>query len=57
MELDYTRTTLGEGSGSTYELLVQTPKKTKNLLNMESVLLHFNSVLEATQVQVEIDGM
>ena len=56
-ELEYTRNVLGEGSGTTYELLIQTPKNAKNLLNMESVLLHFNSVLEATQVEVEIDGM
>ena len=56
-ELEYTRKVLGKGSGTTYELLIQTPKNAKNLLNMESMLLHFHSVLEATQVEVEIDGV
>ncbi|XP_076440508.1 protein patched homolog 1-like isoform X2 [Babylonia areolata] len=56
-ELKYTRDTLGEGSGTSYEVLIQTPKKRKNLLNIDSILLHFQAVYEATQVQVEIDGV
>ncbi|XP_076462162.1 protein patched homolog 1-like [Babylonia areolata] len=56
-ELAYTREVLGEGSGTTHEVLVQTPRHRKNLLNAESISLHFRSVLEATRVQVEIDGV
>lgn len=56
-ELEYTRKTLGEGSGTTYELILQTPKNTKNLLNLDSLLLHYHTVLEATKIEVEMDGM
>lgn len=56
-ELDYTKKVLGEGSGTTFELVIQTPKNTKNLLNVDSVKLHFDAVYEATQVQVELDGI
>ncbi|KAL8598952.1 hypothetical protein ACOMHN_006762 [Nucella lapillus] len=56
-ELKYTRDTLGEGSGTSYEVLIQTPKERKNLLNIDSILLHFKAVYEASQVQVEIDGV
>ncbi|KAK7100530.1 hypothetical protein V1264_023464 [Littorina saxatilis] len=56
-ELKYTRRVLGAGSGSTYEQIIQTPKEAKNLLNMDSIRLHLDSVYEATQVQVQIDGI
>ncbi|KAL8597752.1 hypothetical protein ACOMHN_001711 [Nucella lapillus] len=56
-ELEYSRSVLGEGSGTTHEVVVQTPKDRKNLLNRESVSQHFHSVLQATQVQVDIDGV
>ena len=56
-ERRYTRQTLGEGSGTSYEMLVQTPRGARNLLNVDSILLHLHTVLEATQVAVEIDGL
>ena len=56
-ELDYIRNTVGEGSGTSYELIIQTPKKGLSLLSVESVTLHYQAVLAATKVKVDIDGL
>ena len=56
-ELQYTKDTVGVGSGSTSELVIQTPKIGSNLLNVESLSLHLQAVLEASKINVVIDGM
>lgn len=56
-ELSYTRSKLGEGSGTTSELLIQTPKKGVNLLSQDSMLLHLQAVLAATHITVDMYDM
>ncbi|XP_041359146.1 protein patched homolog 1-like isoform X2 [Gigantopelta aegis] len=57
-ELKYTKETVGEGSGSTSELVIQTPKRVgANLLNVDSLSLHLQAVLKATKINVVIDGI
>ncbi|XP_064624757.1 protein patched homolog 1-like isoform X2 [Lineus longissimus] len=53
-ELAYTKKVLGEGSGTTSEIVIQTPSIGSNLLSKESFLLHLNTVLEATKIKVEM---
>ena len=54
-ELDYTRTVLGEGSGTTSEILIQTPRAGRSsVLSQDALLLHHRSVLEATKIQVHM---
>lgn len=54
-ELEYTRKTIGEGSGTTSEIVIQTPQSSNTILTTESLLLHLQAVLEATKIQVEIN--
>ncbi|CAL1543201.1 unnamed protein product, partial [Lymnaea stagnalis] len=56
-ELNYVKDTIGVGSGTSYELIIQTPKKGISLLNMDSVMLHYQAVLAATKIKVDIDGL
>ena len=47
----------GEGTGTTYELVIQTPKEGQdNLLNVESLLKHFDVIKAATEVTVDMYG-
>ncbi|XP_022105455.1 protein patched homolog 1-like isoform X2 [Acanthaster planci] len=56
-ELDYTTKTLGEGWGTTNQIIIQTPKENGgNVLTQEALLQHVRSSLLATQVQVEMYG-
>ncbi|KAG1667437.1 Protein patched 1 [Nymphon striatum] len=54
-ELKYIKTTLGEGSGSTNQMLIQTPKlKGSNLLHPDALLAHFEAIQVASQVSIEM---
>lgn len=53
-ELEYTRKTVGEGSGTTYELIIQTPNNGVNILTVESLQLHLEAVLAASKIKVEL---
>ena len=53
-ELAYTMEILGEGSGTTPELIIQTPKKGDNLLTVESMLLHLDALQAAVDVEVDM---
>ena len=67
-ELAYTLRWLGEGSGTTYELVIQTPRRvdqevdvdtrssasTKNVLSVRSMLQHLEAVRAATTLSVEL---
>ncbi|BFZ16560.1 hypothetical protein BsWGS_19599 [Bradybaena similaris] len=56
-ELEYVKKTIGEGSGTSFELIIQTPKKGISLLHVDSVMLHYQTVLAATKVKVDVDGL
>ena len=55
-ELEYVTRTLGEGAGTTNQILIQTAKESENgnLLNAPSLLTHLDILKEATSVSVEI---
>ncbi|XP_069128023.1 protein patched homolog 1-like [Argopecten irradians] len=54
-ELDYTRNTVNTGSGITSELIIQTPKvKGSNLLDVQSLQLHLETLRKVTQIQVDM---
>ncbi|KAK2149885.1 hypothetical protein LSH36_433g03015 [Paralvinella palmiformis] len=53
-ELDYTKKVLGEGSGSTYEIVIQTPSKGGSVLSAQSLLLHYKALRAATKISVEL---
>ena len=66
-ELAYTLKWLGEGSGTTYELLIQTPRgrrsgadveggtrSVSNVLTVRSMLQHLEAVRAATTLSVEL---
>ncbi|CAH1772357.1 unnamed protein product, partial [Owenia fusiformis] len=53
-ELAYTKEKLGEGSGYTSQLIVQTPKLGTNVLSAESFRLHLKAVEAATKVTVDM---
>ncbi|XP_013398571.1 protein patched homolog 1 isoform X2 [Lingula anatina] len=53
-EIAYTQKHLGEGSGITNEIVIQTPKSGKNILSKDSLLLHLRTVLAATQITVDM---
>ncbi|XP_076319648.1 protein patched-like isoform X2 [Tachypleus tridentatus] len=54
-ELRYIRNTLGDGSGSTHQLLIQTPKEQgANVLHPEALMLHLHVLRAASQVTVEM---
>ena len=56
-ELQYIRKTLGEGSGTTSEIIIQTPKRGVNVLSQESLSLHYQALLAATRVHVDMFDM
>ena len=56
-ELSYTKKILGEGSGITSEIIIQTPKKDGNILSVDSLLLHYKAVYAATKVHVDMYDM
>ncbi len=56
-ELRYTRDTLGEGSGTTAELVIQTPQHGGSLLSPESLKLHYDALHAATRVTVDMFDM
>nr|WJJ61139.1 Patched [Patiria miniata] len=56
-ELDYTTKTLGDGWGTTNQIIIQTPKDgAGNVLTQDALLQHVRSTILATQVQVEMYG-
>ncbi len=55
--MEYSRRTLGEGSGTTSELLIQTPQSGNNLLTVDSLLTHYKAVHKATQITVNMYDM
>lgn len=57
-ELNYVVSSLGEGSGTTSELVLQLPKVPgSNVLTVESLLLHLDAVRAATKVAVDMFEM
>jgi hypothetical protein len=53
-ELEYTKATVGVGSGTTSELIIQTPKQGSNILTQKSLLLHLDTLLKVTEIEVEL---
>ena len=54
-ELAYMRRTLGEGAGSTHQILIQTPRADgANVLNRDALLTHLSAVNAATKVTVDM---
>ena len=56
-ELAYSKSRLGEGSGITSELIIQTPQHGGSVLSVDSLLLHYNALLAASQVEVDMYDM
>lgn len=57
-ELKYVVSHLGEGSGTTNELVLQLPKVSgTNVLTVQSLLLHLEALKTATRVVVDLFGM
>ena len=49
------RRTLGEGAGSTHQILIQTPRADgANVLNRDALLTHLSAVNAATKVTVDM---
>ncbi|CAG2100407.1 unnamed protein product, partial [Medioppia subpectinata] len=54
-EMKYIRTTLGEGFGSTNQIVIQTPKSTgATVLHESALLLHLQAMKVATKVTVDM---
>lgn len=55
-ELAYMRRTLGEGAGSTHQILIQTPSSPQggSVLSRDALLAHLRAVNAATKVTVEM---
>ena len=55
-ELAYMRRTLGEGAGSTHQILIQTPSNGQggSLLSRDALLAHLRAVQAATKVTVDM---
>ncbi|XP_052102126.1 protein patched homolog 1-like [Mytilus californianus] len=53
-ELAYTKATVGVGSGTTSELVIQTPKEGSNILTQKSLLLHLETLLRVTEIEVDL---
>ena len=53
-ELEYTKKVLGEGSGATYELVIQTPSRGGSVLSAQSLLLHYKALRAATKISVQL---
>lgn len=56
-ELAYTREKLGVGSGTTSEIVIQTPKIGNSILTTDSLQLHLQALLKVTQIRVEMYEM
>ena len=56
-ELAYSKSRLGEGSGITNELIIQTPQHGGSVLSVDSLLLHYNALLAASKVTVDMYDM
>ncbi|GFN88085.1 patched protein [Plakobranchus ocellatus] len=57
-ELGYVRRTVGEGSRTAFELLIQTPREGgPSLLTVDSVQLHYRTLLAATRIEVHVGGI
>ncbi|XP_020624652.1 protein patched homolog 1-like [Orbicella faveolata] len=54
-ELEYTKKSLGEGYGSTNELLIQTPNEEgTNILTVEALKRHLDILMKVTNVSVDL---
>ncbi|XP_061192639.1 protein patched homolog 1-like [Saccostrea echinata] len=53
-ELEYTRTTVGEGRGTTSQLVIQTPRGDSNILTVPSFQFHLETLLKVTQISVDM---
>jgi patched 1 len=56
-ELAYMRRTLGEGAGSTHQILIQTPRHESasgSVLHRDALLAHLRAVQAATKVTVDM---
>ena len=54
-ELAYTKASLGEGSGGTNEVMIQTPNiKGTNILSVKALKEHLDAMVKASQVTVDI---
>lgn len=58
-ELEYVSQTLGEGAGTTNQLLIQTPKEgfSENILTTSALSTHLNVLQVATNVTVDMFDM
>ena len=54
-ELEYVRSSLGEGAGSLHQIVVQTPREEdSSILRAEALLAHYEAVKAASQVSVTV---
>ena len=54
-ELEYTKKALGEGYGSTNELLIQTPNEEgTNILTVQALKRHLDILMKVTNVSVDL---
>ena len=54
-ELNYMKSTLGEGIGNTNQLLIQTPRDTNaNILHADALLYHLQVMQAATEITVDL---
>ncbi|XP_014679332.1 PREDICTED: protein patched homolog 1-like, partial [Priapulus caudatus] len=54
-ELQYVKEQVGEGAGSTSQILIQTPKRQgADILTQEALLVHLKAAMVATQVKVDM---
>ncbi|KAI0231125.1 hypothetical protein LSAT2_018506 [Lamellibrachia satsuma] len=57
-EIKYTQDVRGEGSGITFEMIIQTPKTGhNNLLSVNSLLRHYEALRAATKITVDMYGI
>ncbi|XP_048757819.2 protein patched homolog 1-like isoform X2 [Ostrea edulis] len=53
-ELEYTRSTIGEGRGTTSQLVIQTPKVGSNILTVPSLQFHLDTLRKVTEISVDM---
>lgn len=54
-ELKYTNDIVGIGSGTTAELIIQTPNKEgANVLGVKSLQLHLQTLMKVTNIEVDM---
>lgn len=54
-ELEYTKKALGEGYGSTHELLIQTPNEEgTSILTVQALKRHLDILMKVTNVSVDL---